>query len=104
MSDLDTENSWNFFMIKVKFCIDNYVPVKYSNKKFKKPKWMDQYCVRKVKIKYHAWKRFTHSHRDYEEYCKLRNSASKAVTCAKKKYKKCIAESVKNLPSHFGAM
>ena len=93
-------------MNKVKYCIDNYVPVKGKNKKFDKPKWMDQYCVRKVKKKYHAWKRFTHSHsyRNYEEYCKLRNSASKAVTYAKKKYQKGIAESGKNLPSHFGAM
>ena len=106
MSDLDTENFWNFFMNKVKYCIDNYVPVKSNNKKIDKPKWMDQYCVKKVKKKYHAWKRFTHSHsyRDYTEYCKLRNSASKAVTYAKKKYEKGIAESVKNLPSHFGAM
>ena len=27
MSDLDTENSWNFFINRVKYCIDNYVPV-----------------------------------------------------------------------------
>ena len=61
MSDLDTENSWNFFMKTS------------NNKKFNKSKWMDQYCVRKIKKKYHAWKRFTHSHsyRDYEEHCKL---------------------------------
>ena len=32
MSDLDTENSWNFFMNKVKYCIDNYVPGKSNNK------------------------------------------------------------------------
>ena len=38
MSDLNTENSWNFFMNKVKYCIDNYVPVKSNNKKFNKPK------------------------------------------------------------------
>ena len=42
MSDLDTEISWNFFMNKVKYCIDNYMPVKSNNKKFNKPKWMDQ--------------------------------------------------------------
>ena len=36
-------------MNKVKYCIDNYVPVKSNNKKSDKPKWMDQYCVRKVK-------------------------------------------------------
>ena len=64
---------------------------------------MDQYCVRKVKKTYHAWKRFTHIHsyRDYEEYCILRNTASKAVTYAKKKYQKGIAESVIKSPKSF---
>ena len=77
--------------------------MKKANKKFKKPKWMDQYCVRKVKKKYQAWKRFTHSHsyRDYAEYCKLRNSAAKAVKFAKKKYQKGIAESVQKSPKSF---
>jgi len=41
---------------------------KDTNSKFKKPIWMDQYCVRKVKEKYNAWKSFTssHSYRDCE--------------------------------------
>ena len=103
MSDMDTETSWDFFMNKVSYCIEQYVPVKKTNKKFKKPKWMDQYCVRKVKKKYQAWKRFTHSHsyRDYAEYCKLRNSAAKAVKFAKKKYQKGIAESVQKSAKSF---
>ena len=103
MSDLDTENFWNFFMNKVKCCIDIYVPVKSNNKKCNKTKWMDQYWVRKVKKKYHTWKRFTHSHsyRDYEKYCKLRKSVSKAMRYAKKKYRKGIAESVKKSPKSF---
>ena len=60
------------------------------------------YCVRKVK-KYHAWKRFTfsHSYVDNENYCKLRNSASKAVRFAKKRYQRGIAESVKISPKTF---
>ncbi|KAH3694610.1 hypothetical protein DPMN_082050 [Dreissena polymorpha] len=47
---------------------------------------MDHYCVRLVKKKYHAWKRFTFSrrYRASEEYCKLRNKVSKAVHYAKK--------------------
>ena len=87
MSGMDSENSWKFFMSKINHCIDKHVPVNKPNTKFKKPKWMDQYCVRKVKKKYHAWKRFTYSHsyEDYEKYCKLRNSASKAVRFAKKR-------------------
>ena len=103
MDGLDTENSWKFFMSKVNYCIEKHVPVRRANAKFKKPKWMDQYCVRKVKKKYHAWKRFTfsHSYVDYENYCKLRNSASKAVRFAKKRYQRGIAESVKISPKTF---
>ena len=97
MDGLDTDNSWKFFISKVNYCIEKHVPVKRANVRFKKPKWMDQYCVRKVKKKYHAWKRFTfsYSYVDYENYCKLRNSASKAVRFAKKRYQRGIAESVK---------
>ena len=71
MDGLDTEDSWKLFMSKVNYCIEKRVPVRRANAKFKKPKWMDQYCVRKVKKKYHAWKRFTfsHSYVDYENYC-----------------------------------
>ena len=103
MSGMDSENSWKFFMSKINHCIDKHVPVNKPNTKFKKPKWMDQYCVRKVKKKYHAWKRFTYSHsyEDYEKYCKLRNSASKAVRFAKKRYQRGIAESVKISPKTF---
>ena len=49
MKDMNTEESWNFFMEKIQHCINNFVPVRKSSKNFKKPKWMDQYCVRKVK-------------------------------------------------------
>ena len=37
---------------KVNYCIEKHVPVKRANVQFEKPKWMDQYCVRKVKKKY----------------------------------------------------
>ena len=78
MSDLNTENSWNFFMNKVKYCIDNYVPVKSNNKKFNKPKEWTNIVWEKLRKSITPKKRFTHSHcyRDYEEYCKLQNSAS----------------------------
>ena len=90
-------------MSKVNHCIDKHVPVNKPNTKFKKTKWMDQYCVRKVKKKYHTWKRFTyiHSYEDYEKYCKLRNSGSKAVRFAKQRYQRGIVESVKILPKTF---
>ena len=58
---------------------------------------MDQYCVRKVKKKYHAWKRFTfsHSYEDYEKYCKLRNSATIRLDL-QRKYIKGVSQKVLN--------
>ena len=106
MSYMSSDESWNFFMSKINYCIEHFVPAKHNHgniKKFVKPKWMDQYCVRKVKKKYHAWKRFTYSHSytDYENYCRLRNSATKAVRFATKKYQKGVAESVRISPKSF---
>ncbi|WAR24441.1 hypothetical protein MAR_038110, partial [Mya arenaria] len=69
----------------------------------KKPKWMDYYCVRKVKKKYHAWKRYTYSrsYRDYQSYCKIRNSTTKAIRFSKRKYQKGVAESSKTSQKSF---
>ena len=94
-------------MNKVKYCIDNYVPVKsiIIRNLITQNGWTN-IVSEKLRKSIMPGNVFTHSHsyRDYEEYCKLRNSASKAVTYPKKKHQKGIAESVKNLPSHFGAM
>ena len=92
-----------YFFEKIQHCIDQFVPLRRTCKNFKKPKWMDHYCVRKVKKKYQAWKRFTfsHSYTDYENYCKIRNSVTKAVKFAKKKYQKGLAASIKTSPKSF---
>lgn len=105
MIDMNIDEAWEFFRKHIDLCIDKFVPVKNTKCKFVKPKWMDHYCRRKVKKKYHAWKRFTYSHsyRDYEEYCKARNSATKAIRYSKKKYQKGVAESAKKSPKSFWA-
>lgn len=105
MLNLSIDDAWNFFKKHFNHCIDTFIPVKNTKKKFVKPKWMDHYCVRKVKKKYHAWKRFTYSHsyHDYEAYCKARNSATKAVRFSKKKFQKGVAECAKKSPKSFWA-
>ena len=104
MENMGVEESWKFLLDHLNTCIDRFIPRSTVNKKgFQKPRWMDYYCVRKIKKKYHAWKRFTHSHsyRDYQAYCKLRNSATKAIRFSKKKYQKGVAESSKTSPKSF---
>ena len=103
MSKTDIDKAWSFFTHHVNHCIDNFIPLKNVKKKFNKPKWMDHYCVRKVKKKYHAWKRytFTRNYRDYEEYCRARNSATKAIRFSKVKHQKGVAESCRDSPKAF---
>ena len=103
VEDKNVHDSWDFILLHINHCIDHFIPVKRSKTSKSKPKWMNHYCVRAVKKKYHAWKRFTfsRSYRDYEEHCKLRNRASKAVLYSKKKHGKLIAESAKVNPKSF---
>lgn len=105
MDSMDIDDSWTFFIDKVNFCIENFIPVKKKSRYDNKPKWMDHYCVRKVKKKYQAWKRFTfsRSYEDYAEYCRLRNSATNAIRFAKLSHEKGIAQGAKNSPKPFWA-
>lgn len=103
LDNMNIEESWTYFVKHINVCVEKFIPKTVNGKKFQKPKWMDFYCVKKVKKKYHAWRRFTHSHsyRDYQAYCKLRNSATKAIRFSKKKYQKGVAECSKTNPKAF---
>lgn len=81
MADMNVEDSWSFLLSHNNFCVENFIPECNTKNGCIKPKWMDYYCVKKVKKKYHAWKRFTYSrrYRDYQACCKKRNSTTKAI-------------------------
>ncbi|WAR28875.1 hypothetical protein MAR_014579 [Mya arenaria] len=100
---MNVEDSWSFLLRHMDFCVENFIPECNTKGRCKKPKWMDYYCVRKVKKKYHAWKRYTYSrsYRDYQSYCKIRNSTTKASRFSKKKYQKGVAESSKTSQKSF---
>ncbi|WAR15881.1 hypothetical protein MAR_030475 [Mya arenaria] len=103
LDNMNIEESWTYFIKHINICIEKFIPKTVNGKKFQRPKWMDFHCVKKVKKKYHAWRRFIHSHsyRDYQAYCKLRNSATKAIRFSKKKYQKGVAEFSKTNPKAF---
>ncbi|WAR18395.1 hypothetical protein MAR_000233 [Mya arenaria] len=100
---MNIEESWTYFIKHINVCIEKFIPKTFNGKKFQRPKWMDFHCVKKVKKKYHAWRRFIHSqsYRDYQAYCKLRNSATKAIRFSKKKYQKGDVEFSKTNPKVF---
>ena len=103
INEMNVHDAWQFFIDKIDQCIKNYVPRHSTNPKFTKPKWMDHYCVRKVKKKYHAWKRFSYSrgYNAYQDYCKARNAATKAIRFSKRKFEKGVADSIKTSPKSF---
>ncbi|WAR26475.1 hypothetical protein MAR_012179, partial [Mya arenaria] len=103
MADMNVEDSWSFLLRHMDFCVESYIPECNTKRGCKKPKWMDYYCVRKVKKKYHAWKRYTYSrsYRDYQSYCKIRNSTTKAIRFSRRKYQKGVAESSKTSQKSF---
>jgi hypothetical protein len=100
-------DAWNFFETKFKVAIEKNIPktkpkTRDSAPKFK-PLWMNKIAMKKVKMKYNAWKRYTRTkqYQDYENYIKARNDATKEVRKAKKKYERNLAEEVKNNPKAF---
>ncbi|WAQ99940.1 hypothetical protein MAR_024313 [Mya arenaria] len=86
MADMNVEDSWSFLLRHMDFCVENFIPECNTKGGCKKTKWMDYYCVRKVKKKYHAWKRYTYS---------------RTIRFSKKKYQKSVAESSKTSQKSF---
>ena len=59
--------------------------------------------LRKVKKKYHAWKRYTTTKQygDYQVYVKLRNAATHGVRSAKIEFERKLADEIKENPKSF---
>ena len=94
------------FHDEIKTCTEKNVLVFKKNSYFiNKPKWMDRYCVNAVRKKYKAWQIYIHSRtrRNYQNYCKSRNHATKAVRYPRKRHEKGIAELVQENPKAFWA-
>ncbi|WAR18737.1 YWV1-like protein, partial [Mya arenaria] len=103
IKDMNVDDAWQFILGHIGHCIDTYIPKSSIKKGIIKPKWMDYYCLRKLKKKYHLWKRFTfsRSYVDYQEYCRARNQVTTAIRFSKKKYQKGVVESTKKSPKSF---
>ena len=103
---MDVQESFDFICDEIKTCTEKNVLVFKKNNYFiNKPKWMDRYCVNAVRKKYKAWQIYIHSRtrRNYKNYCKSRNHATKAVRYPRKRHEKGIAELVQENPKAFWA-
>ena len=109
IESLDANAAWDFFASRVQKAMDSNIPKTKpyrpggGPKKEKKPLWMCQEALSKVKKKYHAWKRYTNTKQygDYLNYVKARNEATKEVRRAKRQFEKRLAKEIKNSPKGF---
>ena len=104
MDALDLEHQWNFIKDELLKTMNDNIP-KSSTKDIKsvRPCWMNNKVLRKIKKKYHAYKRYliTKEGKEYEDYIRIRNECTRAVKRAKKKHEKNIAKDTKENPTKF---
>ncbi len=76
-----------------------------SGYKKKKPLWWNQKIERVRRSKYNLWKRYQESkeYRDYVDYKRALNKATKVVRQSQKKYERKLAKNVKTNPKSFYA-
>ena len=81
--------------------INTFIPQRTTSKK--KPLWMNERAITKVKKKSEAYKRYieTREGQDYMTYCKARNQARRATRQALKAFEKEVARCAKTNPKKF---
>ncbi|XP_072037662.1 uncharacterized protein [Amphiura filiformis] len=100
--------AWNVFTNLLGTAMERNIPktkpprASKEGKKWK-PLWMSNEAMKKVKKKYHAWKRYsnTRQYQDFVNYKRARNAASKEVRFAKKSFEKKLAADIKKNPKSF---
>jgi hypothetical protein len=108
LEGLNVTNAWDYLVDNIHNAMDKNIPKsKPFNaalcKKKRKPLWMCNEALAKVKKKYHAWKRYTTTKHyiDYQAYIKLRNEATKGVRSAKRQFERKLAQEIKENTKGF---
>ena len=107
--ELDTQtvdDAWNVFINHFTDTMDKNIPKTKPPKQMVggkkwKPLWMSKEAMKKVRKKYHTWKRYSNT-RQYQDFLNYWNLASKGVRNAKRKFEKFLASQIKKNPKCFG--
>ena len=104
LNSMEVEEAWQSIKEKILEQMNKHIP-KAESKKQKRltPCWMNKKVFRRIKKKYHAFKRYliTRQGKDYEKYIKQRNKCTREIKKAKKKHEKNIANECKENPKKF---
>ena len=103
LADKDVNESWNLLSDTLKASCKRHVPLITKKDGKKRPLWMNQTALAKVKKKHQAWKRYleTKSGELYLEYTRARNQAKWETRKAKIAFEKMLAKNVKKNPKQF---
>ena len=104
LDDMNVEQAWEKIEKEIIHNMNKFIPKTKMNQSMKtKPCWMNDKVLRKIKKKYHAYKRFlvTKQGEDYQRYINKRNACTREIRKAKKKHEDNIAKDSKTNPSKF---
>jgi hypothetical protein len=103
LADLGIEEALTFVNNKISGSMETHIP--YSNPKKDKRRsiWMNRTAMKKVKRKYHAWKRYLAT-KDGEDYCRYTKERDELRSITRKlsyDYEKDLAKNIKTNPKAF---
>ena len=106
LTEPSVEENWTIFEKHMSEIIEKNIPYRTQSKNGKlkkKPLWMNNSALDKVRRKNTAFKKYLNSRedQDYSEYCIERNKARKATRQAVKDFEKLIAKEAKRNPKAF---
>ena len=106
LKDVDCDQAWGVVKETLTRIRNKYVPstrVRIGNNVRKKPLWMNDAALRKVRKKHSAYRRYltTREGKDYLEYVRIRNEAQKEIQRSKRSFEYMIAKECKKNPKAF---
>ena len=100
------QEAWDYLVGKIECATERYIPkIKGGKKDRRKPLWLNDKALTKVKKKREAYKRYmeTREGKDYLLYVKARNQAKAECRKSVKQHEKEIAKAAKSNPKAFYA-
>ena len=104
LDGLEINDMWDNIKGKINKGMQEHIPKVSCKKEHRmKPAWMDKHCLRQIKRKYNAYKRYLNSSSGaaYQTYVRERNKAKKVIKEAKKHNERNIAKDAKSNPKKF---
>jgi hypothetical protein len=103
--DMDVCQAWDTLCEAVHVSMDSAIPKTKPGSKKKKPLWLNEKALCKVRKKRQAYQRYlqTRDGKDYDLYARARNQAKKACRDAVKETEKSVAMKAKQNPKAFYA-